>query len=163
MGIPQWDDQQRNWDRSCFDSFRSHKPCDECPSLNAVPLAPAAKLFAPRCRIDRVLVAACSLLSVSFWNFSCRPIVRVLPSVPPVVPVHRLGRGRPMTSCSRSNSNVPRTMISELGCPTTREVPVVDRAETRAETRAARRSPQQTRHLPRKGLAVAGPLPASRE
>ncbi len=68
-----------------------------------------------------------------------------------------------MTSCSRSNSNAHRTMISAPDCPMTHEVPVVDRAVTRAVTRAARRSHKRTPRLPRKALAVAAPSPASRE
>ena len=113
----------------------------------------------PRCRNDNGVAAACSLLSVPFWNLSCRLIVRVLPSVPLVVPALPLGRGRPVTSCNRSNSNAHRTMTSAPDCPTTHEVPAV----TRAVTRAARRSHKRTPRLPRKALAVAAPSPASRE
>lgn len=163
---PPWGDSLAEVGTAGFVSFRSHEPCDECPSLNAVPLAQASLPSVPRCRIDGDMAAAWLLLSVSFWNLSCRLIVRVLPSAPPDVPALRPGKAPSATRCSRSNSSGPPTTISGLGCLMTREVLAetrgVTRVETRVETRAASRNRKRTPPLPRKGLAVAGPSPVSR-
>ena len=62
--------------------------CDECPSLDAVSLSRSGMSTLSRCRIDSGVAASRGqLLSVSFWILSCRPIVRVLRSVRPDVPV----------------------------------------------------------------------------
>ena len=93
--------------------FRSHNSLDECVSLDAASLSHAHMRFLSRSRIDcGVAAACCQLLSVSFWNLSCRPIVRVLRSVQPDVQVRLWEKGQSATSCSPSSSSVPRTTTS---------------------------------------------------
>ena len=125
--------------------------CDGCLSLNVVPLFEARWPVLFWCRIDIGVAVRCwVLLSVTFWIFSCRQIVRVLRSAPPDVPVRPPEAAPPTINCSPSISNTPpRAMTLARGSETTLAVPAADRL-------------RRLLPPPRKARVAAAPSSASR-